>query len=126
MGTLSNPTVEVNNTAISIVPNSLSYKDGKGNTNLRSQSAGGDSVEVIKTVDAETKKSMVKFSVITETANIRLKEEWQGALNGVTIRLSEGTFLKSFRRMHVMEDPEVTTGADGATEINFEGQPAIN
>lgn len=125
MGTLANPTVEVNDTVISIVPNSLSFKTGRGDTNLRPQSAGGDSVEVIKTVDAETKKGMVKFSMITETGNVALVKTWQSLDDGVTIRLSDGDFLESFRRMHVMEDPEVTTGADGITEITFEGQPAV-
>ena len=53
------------------------------------------------------------------------RKEWQDLGDGVTIRLSDDDFLVSFRRMHVMEDPEVTTGADGTTEITFEGQPAI-
>lgn len=125
MGTLTNPTVEVNDTVIKIVPNSLAFKTGRGDTKLRPQSAGGNSIEVIKTVDAETKKGMVKFSMITEAANITLMKEWQSLNDGVTIRLSEDDFLESFRRMHVMEDPEVTTGADGVTEITFEGQPSV-
>ncbi len=125
MGTLANPIVEVNNTVIKIVPNSLSFKDGRGDTNLRAQSAGGNSIDVVKTTNAETKKGMVKFSLITTTENDALKTQWQNLNNGVTIRLSDGDFLKSFRRMHVMEDPEVTTGADGVTEITFEGQPAV-
>jgi hypothetical protein len=125
MGTLANPTVEVNDTVISIVPNSLSFKTGRGDTNLRSQSAGGESIEVIKTVDAETKKGMVKFSMISETQNIELIKEWQDLTAGVTIRLSDGDFLVSFTGMHVMDDPEVTTGADGNTEVTFEGQPAV-
>lgn len=125
MATLANPTVEVNDTVISIVPNSLAFKDGKGDTNLRPQSAGGNSISVIKTTNAETKKSMVKFSMITTGENDALKSQWQDLDNGVTIRLSDADFLKSFRRMHVMEDPEVSTGADGVTEIAFEGQPAV-
>ena len=125
MGTLTNPTVEVNDSIIQIVPNTLSFKTGRGNTNLRSQSAGGNSIEVIKTVDAETKKGMVKFSMITEIKNVTLIKAWQALNDGVTIRLSEDDFQASFRRMHVMDDPEITTGADGSTEVTFEGQPAV-
>lgn len=123
--TLANPTVEVNNSVIGIIPNSLSYKSGKGNVNLRPQSSGGDAIEVIRTVDAETKKGMVKFSLYNTKTNADNVEEWQDTIDGVTIRLSDGDFVKSFRRMFVMEDPEHNLGADGNIEVTFEGQPAV-
>ena len=59
--TLSNPTVQVNDDTIAIVPNSIEYKTGIGDKNVKSQSAGGNSIEVVITEDAETKKSMVIF-----------------------------------------------------------------
>jgi hypothetical protein len=123
--TLANPVVEVNNTIIAIVPNSLSFKDGKGNKTMRSQSSGGNAITIVVTTDAETKKGMVKFTLITTKQNDDLKSEWQDAVDGVAIRLSDGNWSKSFRRMHIMEEPEVTTGAEGSTEITFEGQPAV-
>lgn len=122
---LSNPTVEVNNGTVGIVPNSLSYKSGKGNINLRSQSSGGNSISMVKTVDAETKKSMVKFSIYNIKPNKDLLNGWQDAVNGNSIRLSEGDFTVSFRNMFVIEDPERDLGADATWEISFEGQPTV-
>jgi hypothetical protein len=123
--TLANPTIQVNGVTISIIPNSFSYKSGKGNTNLRSQSAGGNSIQVIKTVDAETKKSMAKFSMITTNTNISRLEGWQDDDDGVTIDATEDDFNVPFQKMYIMEDPEIGTGAEGSTEVTFEGDPLV-
>lgn len=123
--TLANPVVEVNNAIIAIVPNSFSFKSGKGNKTLRPQSAGGNSIQTIVTIDAETKKSMVKFSLITTKQNDEYKDAWQDAVDGVLINASDGDWAKTFRKMHIIEDPETSTGAEGVTEISFEGQPAV-
>ena len=123
--TLSNPTVEVNNTVIAIKSGSLSVKNGKGNITIRPQSAGGDSIEVVITEDAETKKGMVKFTLLTTKTNVDYKNLWQSEREGVSIRLSEDSFTLSFRNMFIVNDPEVKFGADGEVEFEFEGQPAI-
>lgn len=122
---LSNPTIEVNNGIVGIVPNTLSFKAGKGNITMRPQSAGGDSIEMIKTADAETKKSMVKFAIYNTKSNDDLLNAWQDAVNGNSIRFSDGDFTRSFRNMFVTEDPERNLGADATWEITFEGQPSI-
>jgi hypothetical protein len=122
--TLSNPTIEVNSGIIGIIPNSCSYKRGKGDISLRPQSAGGDSIEVIRTEDATTKKSMVKFSLYNTKSNRDLFVGWQTLIEGNTVRLSDGAFVESFRQMFVITDPEVALGADGNIEITFEGAPA--
>lgn len=123
--TLANPVVKINNTVVGIVPNSLSYKAGRGDITLRPQSAGGNSIEVVKTENAETKKSMCKFMTYNTKGNIELKEEWQDSLDGNTIELSDGDFVVSFRKMFVIEDPEVKLSADGEVPLNFEGQPIV-
>jgi hypothetical protein len=123
--TLANPTVEVNNDVIGIIPNSTSYKGGKGDKSVRPQSSGGNSVEVIITEDAETKKSMVKFSLYNTKTNDDLISGWQDQVEGNTIVLSDGNFTRSFRKMHVTNDPEMNLGADGNAEVVFEGQPAL-
>jgi hypothetical protein len=123
--TLSNPSVEVNGETIGIVPNSLSYKDGRGNRTVRPESAGGNSINVVVTEDAETKKGMVKFSLYNTKVNDELKVSWQSTVDGNTVRFSDGDFVKPFRQMFVTEDPEVALGADGNMEIVFEGAPLI-
>ncbi|MGR3179832.1 MAG: hypothetical protein ACUZ8E_17470 [Candidatus Anammoxibacter sp.] len=125
---LSNPTIEVNDITIRILPNTLSYKLGKGDVNVRAQSAGGNSVESVFTEDAETKISMVKFSMTVTDVNRDLVESWQENRfqGGNTIRFSEKTSTKplSFAGMVVMTDPEYSVGADSTVEIEFEGDAA--
>lgn len=123
MGTLSNPSVEVNNDAIAIIPNSLKYKKGKGDQKALPQSAGGNSIDIVQTVDAETKKGMVAFSLRNTKSNQDLLDSWQDGSN--TVRCSQDDFILSFRNMIVITDPEVATGADGSFEVMFEGSPAV-
>ena len=122
--TLSNPTIELNDAVIAIKPNSLSYKSGKGDIGIRAQSAGGNSISIVKTENAETKKGMVKFVLLTTKGNIDDVKNWQDTEDGNTIRFSDGDFNLAFRNMFIISDPEVMTGADGEVELEFEGLPA--
>lgn len=123
--TLSNPAVEVNDVSIGIVPNSLTYRTGKGNINVRAQSAGGNSITVIKTDNAETKISMVKFKLFNTETNIAYIRQWQDSVAGNTVNLSDGTFVESFREMFLITDPEVSLGADGELDVEFNGRPNL-
>ncbi len=125
--TLSNPTVEINNIVIGIKPNSVSFKGGKGDFNVRPQSAGGDSITMVTTENAETKKSMVKFSLYNTKPNVDNMLSWQGqnSIDGNSIELSDGDFVKPFRNMYLITDPEIALGADGEFEVVFEGTPSI-
>ena len=121
--TLSNPTVEVNDDTISILPNSLSYKEGQGDRNVRAESAGGNSIVPIVTVNAETKLSMCKFKLSNTAQHLNQVKEWIAAEDGVTISLSEGDIQVAFREMVVITEPERAIGADGELEIDFQGPP---
>lgn len=123
--TLSNPAVEVNDQAVSIVPNSLSYKKGQGDRTVKAQSAGGNAIEAIVTENAETKISMVKFKMFNTKTNLDLANSWIENISGNTIRLSEGALTESFRGMIVTTEPERSIGADGELELEFMGQPVL-
>jgi len=123
--TLENPTVQINDVTIPIKPNSLSYKTGRGDRNVRSQSAGGDSIETVMTEDAETKKSMVKATFIMTKDVDASVIDWMDNRDENTIRLSQGDFTKSFRKMAVLGEPEMPTGADAEVEVEFEGPPVL-
>lgn len=124
--TLSNPQIEVNDQTIAIVPNSLSYKKGKGDKDVKAQSAGGQSIEVVVTENAETFISMVKFKLYNTAVNFNLVDQWiDNVPDGNTIRLSEGEITESFRSMIVTTEPERIVGADGELEIEFKGQPVL-
>lgn len=123
--TLTNPTIEVNDNPIAIVPNSCSYKKGRGEKAVKAQSAGGNAIETVITINAETKKSMVKFKLYPTKENFDLSDVWIDNVYGNTIRLSEGELTESFRGMVTTTEPERKIGADGELELEFEGQPVL-
>ena len=121
--TLSNPQIEVNDDVISILPNSLAYKEGQGDRNVRAESAGGNSITPVVTINAETKLSMCKFKLSNTEEHLNQIKEWMAADDGVTISLSEGNITVAFREMVVTTEPERAIGADGELEIEFTGPP---
>jgi hypothetical protein len=126
MANLSNPTIEINDDTIKYKNNSLTFKIGKGEKKIRSQSAGGNSIDIVETVDGETKIAIVKFIMLTTAENLSLYESWQDAgKGGNTIRLSEkeSDLTLSFRKMSLISDEEITTGAEGEFAIEFQGPP---
>jgi len=123
--TLANPTVEVNDNPIAIVPNSLSYKKGQGDKTVKAQSAGGNAIETVITENAETKISMVKFKLYNTKENFDNANVWIDNIDGNTIRLSEGELTESFRGMVTTTEPERMVGADGELELEFQGQPVL-
>ena len=120
-------TVEINDEVIEIKSNSLSYRGGLGDINVRHQTGGGDAGSKVITEDAETQIGMVKFTLLTETTNTDRVNTW-GLLTrneqGNVIRLSGQGFTRSFREMRLITDPEIAIGAEGEFEVVFEGNPA--
>lgn len=123
--TLSNPSVEVNDQAIAIVPNSCSFKLGQGEKTVKAQSAGGNSIEPVVSENAETKLSMVKFKLTNTKENFDFVRQWVANISGNTIRLSEGDMVESFRGMVTTTEPERAIGADGELELEFMGKPVL-
>ena len=123
---LSNPTITINNLTTPIVPNTFTYKSGKGDRTVRTQSSGGGSVQNVFSTDIETNKSMVKFSIFNPKENIDKLEDWQDLLDGNAILVTaKNGFSKSFSNMTLITDPEIAFGSDTTIEVEFEGSPAI-
>ena len=127
---LSNPQVEVNNQNIAIVPNSLSYQGGEGDINVRAASGGGDSVQTVHTVDAESKISKVMFDVYMTIELDALISEWKGTPGGVVVAFSEllgdgDTLVRTFNGMSLMNHPERNPTADGVVSLEFMGDPMV-
>lgn len=122
--TMSNPTVEVNNNVIAIVPGSLTFNSGFGETKVTAASAGGDSKELYVSKDVTTQLGMVTFKLITAKHNIDMIKEWIGLnkLNGSTVTLADADFTEAFSEMMVTNNPEISTGPDGEVEVKFEGR----
>jgi len=120
---LGAPTIQINNVTVAVKPNSVSYTKGYGDKNFRSESTGGDEVDVIMTEDAETKKSMFKATFIMKKSLDATLDAWQDNGNANSILMSQGDFSIPFRKMGVVGDPERNTGADGEVEVEFCGLP---
>lgn len=122
---LSNPTIEIDNEVISIIPGSFAYKSGKGDKVVTAESAGGNEIVTVITDNAETKKSSVKFSLKATIKHTDQVDRWAEAAvrGGVSIRSSQLEQVKNFTHMVVTTEPEIVTGADGAFEVMFEGDP---
>ncbi len=124
---LSVLTLEINDQTIEYKPNSLSFKAGLGDINVRHQTGGGEAGSKVITEDAETQKGMVKFSLLSTPANAERAAQWgllSRELNGNVIRLSGVGFTRNFRQMRLTTDPEITSGSDADYEMVFEGDPA--
>lgn len=126
---LSNPTVSVNNDAQYVIPNTVMYTEGLGETETRSASAGGDEVEQIFTEKPETKFSRVKFSLPATIENIEKVKEWKVNRNENSVEISgrtpEGDFTRTFIQASIPPDIEVNLGSDTDIEIEFSSKQAV-
>ena len=127
---LSNPQIEVNNENLAIVPNTLSYQAGEGDTNVRAASGGGESTQTVHTVDAESRISMVKFQVYVTSEIDALISEWKAQPGENVVSFSEAssastTVTRTFNGMSLMNHPERNPTADGTIELEFAGDPMV-
>lgn len=124
---LANLTVEINDQVVEYKPNSLNFRGGLGNLNVRFQTGGGDAGSTVITEDAESKVSMVKLVLISTAANADRVTEYgliSRDLNGNVIRISGQGLTRNFAEMRLITDPEIAAGSDAEYEIVFEGRPA--
>ena len=123
----NNLAVEVNDTLVAYVPNSLKYRDGKGEIKANVNSVGGGATVVTHSLDLENAKGMVSFTLRTTKENDALIRTWFNNIGGNTIRLSNNLtkFTKVFTGMSLTTDHDRELSADGTMEIVFEGNQAI-
>lgn len=130
MRAFSVPQVEVNNDLILIVPNTLNYDLGEGETNVRAASGGGNSIRSVHTQNAESKIGKVMFSVyLTADMDDRIRE-WKDSTGANAIKFSErlgdGTVsARSFENMSLINSVNREATADGTVPLEFSGDPAI-
>jgi hypothetical protein len=126
---LANPTVSVNNDAVSIMPNSLRFTEGLGEQTTRAASGGGGNVEQIYSENIETNFGKVMFDIPATVGNIALAREWKanGNQNLVQIagRTPEGTVTRTFTQAALLNDYEVALGADTVISLEFTSNQAI-
>ncbi len=120
---LNDLSIFVNNVQVSYTADSLSWKDGFGEYNVRNAVVGGGETEPITSQNLESKKGMVKFSMPTTIIHERLKREWKQNFdqNVIEIVAADGqSFTKFFERATMTNDPESSGATDGNIEVEFE------
>jgi hypothetical protein len=123
---LSVPAIRVNNDVIGIVPNSFMYKAGDGETNVRAASTGGGNAVSIHTENAESKFSIIKFSVYPTLDMVSKIRDWKAAVAGNTIDaiergLNDKDFNVAFKGVSITNDPDINAGADTVIDIEAAG-----
>ncbi len=123
---IANPTVQINSVPIFVVPNSVTYTEGKGEQNVRVQSGGGGTVDPVISNNVETNKSMFKFSIYPTAENIEIARGWKSnpGLNAVAVT-GDNDFSRSINFATIVNDYEVNLGADTTIELEFQGAPAV-
>ncbi len=124
---LANPQVEVNGLSVAIVPNSLSFTGGGGEQTVKSQSAGGESVEQVFFDNAESKFSMVKFDLYSTDDNIANARIWKFNLDNSAISITGGPGSNThrvFNQAALTNDYEVNLKNEGIFSLEFHTKPA--
>lgn len=119
---LSTPGISVNNVPISIVPNSFTFKLGKGEINVRAASTGGGATEPVHTENAETKIGMMKWEMYVTTENKQLISSWKDGIGSNFVSAQQaGDAPISMGSASMVNDPDFEASADGTVEVEFQG-----
>lgn len=121
---IATPSIIINNTVAPVVPNSVTYTEGLGEQNVRSQSAGGGSVQMVYSDNAESKFSTVKFQMFPTPENINLIRTWKTNGNANAITITAPGFSRSISEAALINNYEVNLGADTQIDLEFAGRGA--
>ncbi len=124
----SNPAVRINDVTFSIVPNTVRSIGGDGETNVRTASAGGNSIETVHTVNAETKIGQMMFDIYPTAANEQEIRGWKNNVGFNTVSLvenfSDGTSAsETLTTASLTNDPEKNKSSDGVISLEWSGNP---
>ena len=125
MSGISAPSVVWNNETVYIIPNTLKFKTGKGERNVRAASGGGSSVQMVVTTNVETKKSMVSFEMMNTKANFETVQKNVDLFdqNAVELVDPQSGFATAISNLTVINDPEMSLSQDGNITVEMEGAP---
>ncbi len=120
---LVTPSVMINGTAVSIIPNSFTVRKGIGTRKVDVQTTGGQQTEVVVQHDVSTKKGYIKFEIWNTTKNMDLIDSIYGILPvpSLIMFLNQGGQSGSMSNAILINEPEYNLGSDGKTTIEFEG-----
>lgn len=123
---ISKPSVIVNDNPVNILPNTFKFGEGLGETTVRTQSAGGGSVESVISDNAEDKLGKFSFEMANTPGNIALARGWKQnpGVNSVD-STGSGNFSRIFNNSSITNDYEVTLSTDGNIALEWAGDAPI-
>ena len=123
---ISNPSLVMNNLAISIVANTFSYTEGLGEQDVVVQTAGGGSIQTVFTDNVEMRYSDIKFEMQNTVENIDLIRTWKinENTNGMTGTDKDG-WTRTFNSVVLTSNYEVNLGSDTTISLEFKSDAAI-
>lgn len=124
---LNDVMIIINNLPVAYTANSLSWKDGLGESSVRNAVIGGQKTEQVFSQDLSTKFGMVKFSMPSTIENEGKKRTWKLNKNNNVVQLigpPGSGFAKVFTQASILGDPETSAATDGNIEIEFNTNPA--
>ena len=124
---LAAATVLVNDEVIAIVPNSLKYKDGKGEQNVRAASTGDGGVETVFSHDVETSIGEVMFDLYPDAITEDFIKEWKGngAENQILITNNKTNYTETFSNIALTNKVKRDPTFDGVVSFEWKGDPAV-
>jgi hypothetical protein len=115
---------------VPVIPNSVTYTEGFGEQQTKTQSLGGGAVQTVWIDNAESKFSTLKFSIFPTVDNVALARSWKAGGNNNAASLSGQTdqsiyFTRSFNHLSINNNYEVTLGADGKIDCECASDAAV-
>jgi len=126
---LSVPAVTINNELIKIVPNSLTYDGGEGETNVRAASGGGRSSEAVHSANAETFLGKVMFEMFLTPDLDNKIALWKENVGSNSIQIVQrplgggDAVTLSFDGSSLMNPIERAASSDGTVSLEWTGEP---
>lgn len=127
---IADAVITVNNDTVGIVPNSLSFNEGRGEQNILAVSDGGGRVSQVFSNNLETNFANVTFSVRTTADMVERVLQWKdNGNNNVIIIAAEDAngndFIRTFTQAAFTANYEVQIQAEGVIEVGFASNAAV-
>lgn len=126
---LTDATLVANNEVVGIVPNSMSFTEGKGEQTLRAMSIGNGAIAQVFANNLETSFSKLKFSLHATVENIQSALDWKNNSNANLFQIAgstlDGDVTRSFTQAAVTNDYDVNIGTEADIEIEIMSNAAI-
>lgn len=124
---LSNASLQINDVAITIKANTLSFSPGSGEVSVQGASRGGNVVP-ISSVDVESQIGMVKAEIPATIEEINLINGFKRSPGSLTVVISGrdkdgNTLSANMTQAEIVNEIEVSLQNEGGFEIELKGAP---